>query len=187
MTEIIYFEKAGPKNTDKSLELAKNYAEENDIEKIVIATTTGETGVKAIKTFTDKELIFVTHAYSFMKPGEQELEDVNRKVLEKNGTIVTGVHALSGVARGLRSKLKYWDPVELIAKTIRTILCQGIKVVLEIVLMATDAGLLDFGEDVISIAGTGRGSDTVCLIKAADTSHFFDLRLKEIICKPKNF
>ncbi|MHA1248396.1 MAG: pyruvate kinase alpha/beta domain-containing protein [Candidatus Helarchaeota archaeon] len=185
MSEITYFKKAGPENTIAALECAKKYAEKNKIKKIIIATTTGETGVKATEILKGFELIFVTHSYSFMKPGEQELKESNKSILEKNGKIITGVHALSGVARSIRSKLKTWDPLELIAYTLRVIFCQGMKVVLEIVLMATDAGVVEFGEEVLAIAGTGHGADTVCLIKAADTSHFFDLRLKEIICKPR--
>ncbi|TFF98777.1 MAG: hypothetical protein EU547_00430 [Promethearchaeota archaeon] len=187
MTEVIYFEKAGSQNTQKALEIAENYAKKNNIKKIVIATTSGETGVKAIEILKDFELIFVTHAVNFIKPGENELVESNRKILVENGTVITGVHALSGVARGIRSKVKMYDNVELIAYAMRQIFCQGIKVVLEIILMATDAGKVDYGEEVLGIAGTGRGADTVGLIKAADTSHFFDLRFKEIICKPRNF
>ncbi|MHA1268220.1 MAG: pyruvate kinase alpha/beta domain-containing protein [Candidatus Helarchaeota archaeon] len=187
MTEVIYFNKSGPENTENALKAAKKYAEENNIKKIVIATTTGNTGVKATEILKGFKLIFVTHAYNFMKSGEQELNKENKTILEKNGKIVTSVHALSGVARSIRSVLKTWDPVEMIAYALRVIFCQGMKVVLEIVLMATDAGLINYGEEVIAIAGTGKGADTVCLIKAADTSHFFDLRLKEIICKPRNF
>jgi len=187
MTEVIYFDKAGASNTEDALQAAKRCATANNIKKIVIATTTGETGVKASKILNGFDLIFVTHAYSFMKTGEQELKENNKEILIKNGKIVTGVHALSGVARGIRSKLKSWDPVELIAYAMRVIFCQGIKVVLEIVMMAVDSGVIEYGEEVVAIACTGTGADTVCLIKAADTSHFFDLRLKEIICKPRNF
>jgi hypothetical protein len=50
--------------------------------------------------------------------------------------------------------------------------------------MATDAGLLNSGEKVIAIAGTGRGSDTALVMQAASTQHPYRLKVSEIICKP---
>ncbi len=64
--------------------------------------------------------------------------------------------------------------------------CQGVKVCFEIVLMATDAGLVTSGEKVITIAGTGQGSDTALVMQAASTQHLKRLRVNEIICKPLN-
>ncbi|HWQ20048.1 MAG TPA: hypothetical protein VN455_09760, partial [Methanotrichaceae archaeon] len=62
--------------------------------------------------------------------------------------------------------------------------CQGFKVCFEIVLMATDAGLLSKGEKVIAIAGTGRGSDTALVMQAASTQNMRRLKVGEILCKP---
>jgi hypothetical protein len=64
--------------------------------------------------------------------------------------------------------------------------CQGVKVCFEIVLMATDAGLVTSGEKVIAIAGTGRGSDTALVMEAASTQHLRKLKVSEILCKPLN-
>jgi hypothetical protein len=63
---------------------------------------------------------------------------------------------------------------------------QGVKVCFEIVLMATDAGLVGSGERVIAIAGTARGSDTALVMQAASSQHLKRLRVHEIICKPLN-
>ena len=41
--EVVYFEKGGPQNTDKTLEIAKKYAEQFGVKEIVIASTTGMT------------------------------------------------------------------------------------------------------------------------------------------------
>lgn len=64
--------------------------------------------------------------------------------------------------------------------------CQGVKVCFEIVLMVTDAGLVNSGEKVIAVAGTARGSDTALVMQAASTQHLRRLRVNEIICKPLN-
>jgi len=64
---------------------------------------------------------------------------------------------------------------------------QGTKVAVEMTLMAADAGLIRTDEEVISIGGTASGVDTALLIKPAHTQDFFDLKVKEVICKPSGF
>jgi len=54
-------------------------------------------------------------------------------------------------------------------------------------LMATDAGLIPANKDVIAIGGTGRGADTALRLKPANSSRFFDLRIREVIAKPYDF
>lgn len=64
---------------------------------------------------------------------------------------------------------------------------EGTKVCVEITLMAADAGLIPADEDVVAIAGTGNGADTALRIKPANTARFFDLKIKEVIAKPREF
>ena len=45
----------------------------------------------------------------------------------------------------------------------------------------------DLDRSIICVGGTGRGADTVCLIKPAPTSEFKNLRVKAILAKPFNF
>lgn len=189
---VVYFEKGGPENTEETLQIAKNAADTYEIKNIVVASTTGKVGVRASEIFPadDYNLIVVTHASGFMKNIKQELDDNNRMQLEKNrAKILTGIHALSGVERGFREGLKppVWLPVELIAKTIRSVFGEGIKVCLEIAIMAADAGLIDDEKDVICIAGTGRGADTAVILKSAYSSDFLKMKLREILCKPRDF
>ncbi|MHA1607222.1 MAG: pyruvate kinase alpha/beta domain-containing protein, partial [Candidatus Freyarchaeota archaeon] len=63
-------------------------------------------------------------------------------------------------------------------------ICDGFKVCIEISLMAADAGLIPVDKDVIAIGGTGRGADTAVVLKPAESSHFLDLRVHAILCKP---
>jgi hypothetical protein len=52
--------------------------------------------------------------------------------------------------------------------------------------MAADAGALS-GNDIIAIGGSGHGADTALVLKPAHQNNFFDLRIREIICKPRSF
>ena len=51
-------------------------------------------------------------------------------------------------------------------------------------MMAADGGLVRTDEDVISIAGTHEGIDTAIVLKPVNVHNFFDLKVREILCKP---
>ncbi|NLZ38638.1 MAG: hypothetical protein GX893_03415, partial [Firmicutes bacterium] len=61
---------------------------------------------------------------------------------------------------------------------------QGVKVSVEIAVMALDAGLIPYGEDIIAIGGSGRGADTAIVVQPAHAKDFFAGKIREIICKP---
>jgi hypothetical protein len=52
-------------------------------------------------------------------------------------------------------------------------------------MMAADAGLIPIDRKIIAIAGTSRGADTALVIKPAHAADFFDLKVEEIIAKPR--
>lgn len=185
--KTFYFNEAGKKNTDVLLRLVKEYLEKEGIKDIVVASTTGETGVKASKVFKGYNVVVVTHCFGFRMPGKIELKDEYKKEILANGAkIFTGIHALSGVERAIRKDFGTIQPLELIANTLR-LMGEGTKVCVEITLMSADAGLIPVDRDVVAIAGTDRGADTALRIQPANTERFFDLKIKEVIAKPRNF
>jgi hypothetical protein len=74
-------------------------------------------------------------------------------------------------------------PTILVANTLRR-LGQGIKVCCEIVMEAADAGLIAEGKEVVAVAGTAKGADTVAIIKSAASKRFLDLYVSQIVAKP---
>ncbi|MHA1819165.1 MAG: pyruvate kinase alpha/beta domain-containing protein [Promethearchaeota archaeon] len=182
-----YFKKPGKENTIETLKIALENAKELNLKNIVIASTTGYTAREAIKLFDPKEynLVFVTHSAGFQADKILEFDKKTREDLESAGAkVFTGTMAFSGISSALQKTYGHWDFSNMFARAIRTIFCDGIKVCMEVVLMAADACLIPLYEDVISIAGTGYGADTACLIKSAPSRKFFDLRLKLIFIKP---
>ena len=73
---------------------------------------------------------------------------------------------------------------EIIAHVLR-LFSQGVKVGCECACMAVDAGLVMAGEEAISIGGSSTGADTAIVLKPSNTHTFFDTRILEIICKPR--
>lgn len=183
--DTTYFAKAGPHNSATTLALAKERADELDIDHIVVASTSGQTGASAAASMGDRQVIVVSHCTGFGAPNEQALTNENRAAIETaGGRILTCQHALGGVGRAVRRKLGSYQIDEIMAFTLRNF-CEGIKVACEITVMAADAGLVPAGEEVIALGGTGRGCDTAAVILAANTHDFFELRVLEIICKPR--
>lgn len=183
----LYFKNPGPQNTDALLNFVKEYAEKEKIRDIVVASTTGETGVKTTKLFNGYNVVVVTHHVGFRKPGEWELKENYRKeILESGAKIFTGTHALSSAERAIRKDFGTIQTLEIIANTLR-LMGEGAKVCVEITLMAADAGLIPVDRDIIAIGGTGKGADTALRIFPANSARFFNLRIKEVIAKPMEF
>jgi len=177
---IIYFSKREPISLDKTLEKVKETAEKLGIKTIVVASTSGETGVKASEMFKGYNVIIVTHHFGFREPDSIELTEENRKrILANGGKILTTTHALGGIGRAVRRKFNTMQTDEIIANTLR-IFGEGMKVAIEIALMAADSGLISTDEDVISVGKW----DTAVVVRPANVTNFFDLKVKEILCKP---
>ena len=181
---VLYFPGSGEVNTDETLKEAKIRAEELGIKHIVVASTRGNTALKALAVFKGNSVVVVPHVTGLREPGVQELSnEIQEKIRASGGKIVITTHAFSGVNRAIQAKFETMFPVGIIAQTLR-MFGQGTKVVVEIVAMATDAGVIPADEDVIAIAGSGRGADTAVVIKPANSHRLFDMVIKEIIAKP---
>ena len=182
--KTVYFENPGRENTDEALRIARHRAEELGIKSILVASTTGDTAVRAMDAFQGLRVIVVTHVTGFPAPDVQEFTEESRQTVEsKGGIIVTAAHAFTGISRAMSNKYGAPGPGYIISDTLRTF-GQGMKVAFEIALMAADAGVVRTDEDVVSIGGTGRGADTAIVLSPVHTHNFFDLKVKEILCKP---
>jgi len=182
--KTVYFERPGKENTDAVLKIVKRRAEELGIKTVLVASTTGDTGARAVEVFNGMRVIVVSHAAGSRAANTQEFSEENRRVVEsKGGIILTATHAFGGVDRAMRRKFNMYLLGDIIASTFR-IFGEGMKVACEISLMAADAGLVPTGEDAISIGGTGRGADTALVLSPVNSFDFFNLKVKEILCKP---
>ncbi len=182
----MHFNEPGKTNTDQTLKLAYSRGKELGLDEVVVATTTGKTAYRALEIFNDFKITAVSYHCGFKEPFKKSMADETRKDLEVKGvTVISATHALSGVERSIAKRYSGSYPALLIADTLR-LFGQGTKVGVEISIMAADAGALS-GQDLISIGGTGRGADAALVLKPACQSDLFDLRIREIICKPRSF
>lgn len=179
----MFFEKPGAENTSATVKLALKRAGELGIKHVVVASNTGETARYFLNQGVN--LICVTHQSGFRNPGENEMDENVRQELEGKGLkVLTTTHLLAGVGRAVRIDFGGLYPGELMAQTLR-MLGQGVKVALEISVMALDAGLIPHGEEIIAVGGAGRGADTALVLTPEHSQQIFKSRIKEIICKPR--
>lgn len=180
----IYFRTPGRDNTAAALEIARRRADELPVRSVIVASSTGATGVQAARLFQGYNLIVVSTSTGFTAPNTQRMNDENRQTIERlGGRILTHQHSFGGVGRAVRRKLDTHEVDEIMAYTLR-IFGHGTKVACEIALMAADAGLVRAGEPAISIGGTGKGADTALLLAPANAQDWLDLQVMEILCKP---
>ncbi len=185
--KVIYFEKAGAENTATCLEIAKKAIVDEGYRHIVVASTTGETGLlfsKALKE-SSVNIVVVTHSFGFKNPNTSEMPDDVRKKIEANGAkVFTGSMLTHSIETAFSAKFSGLYPTLIVANTLRRF-GEGAKVCCEIVMMAVDAGLIPESEEVLAVAGTAKGADTVVVIKSAASKRFLDLRVLEVLAKPR--
>ena len=181
---ITYYPEISEENTEVTLKATKKRADELGIKNIIVSSTRGGTALKVLEYFKGYNVIVVTHVAGFKEPGKIEMTDETvEKIKANGGKVLTTVHAFGGVASAIQKKFNTLESGNLIANVLR-MFGQGMKVVVECILMAADAGMLPMDEEVIAIAGTGKGSDTAIVAKPAHSGDLFDLYVKEIIAKP---
>ena len=103
--KTVYFERPGQENTDAVMRIVGERAKELGIEKIVVASTRGDTAVKAVEALQGLQVIVVSHSQGFREANANTFTEENRKVVEsKGGVIYTGTHLFAGVSRAIRNK-----------------------------------------------------------------------------------
>jgi len=181
----VYFQDPGKENTQQTLEIASRRVTELDVSSVIVASISGKTGSLATQLFPGRNLVIVSHSAGFLKPDFQQLIPEERHRIEDAGAkVLTCQHALGGVGRAVRKKLGTYELEEIMAFTLR-VFGQGTKVAIEIALMAADAGLISTKIPCMSIGGTEQGADTAILLIPANAQNFFDLRVLEILAKPR--
>lgn len=178
---IVYFEKAGKVNTEKTLKLAKKRGQELDIKNILITSSHGYTAEKALEVFkgSEQQLIIIGgDRASFSK-------DTLQALIEKKIPIL------------FCDEVEYTYPQSMINAFKK--FSEGVKVCMEICMVAAEKGLVPENKEVIAIAGTGSlgfkdggGADTALVMIPKKSEAFNKLPekakrrdVKEIICKPR--
>jgi len=162
-------------NTEATIEAARKRALELELKYIVVASSTGSTGVKVAKAFKGsgiKVIVVTLFATSTTQPNSGHMA----KIRELGAEVLTSTHA------------GYVTPNTMIREVLRRF-SQGTNVVADIVMMATDSGVIPEGVEVMAIAGMGNNADTAWVLRASGSFNFFDkingLEFRELVALPR--
>ena len=181
---IVYFEETGKIHTNETLMVSKKRALELGIRQVVVASSHGFTAREAARIFegTGIEVIAVTISEGFKENGwcmtageRRDLEKAGVKVLTSQMSFSGGVEEAFCEERSALS----------IVANCFYCFSQGMKVAIEIAIMAAEAGYVSTDQEIVSIAGTGAGADTAIVMVSACARKFKELRVREILCKPR--
>jgi hypothetical protein len=192
--DIVYFRYCGEANTGRVLWFARRRAEELDIRTAVIASETGRSALRAVPVFrgTGVRLVVVTH-YPATTSGPKgdipiglqrpEYAAAAQTLAERGVTIVRGTRPFAPPSRSLG--WNYPTAEGVVDKTLE-VLGAGTKIAIEAAVMATDAGAVGEGAEIISCAGTFKGLDTALVVRATPSMRFFqDFEVREVIATPR--
>ena len=185
--EVLYFDEFGSQNTAETIKASKKAALDLGLKYVVVASGSGGTGFKVAEELKGSNIkVVVVTEYA----GSVEFEEEHRKKLKELGAaIITSMHPFLSPAESISKLYEKHCSENTIIKEVLRRFSQGTKVAAEVVMMATDAGAIPDGEDVVAIAGTGEGADTAIVVKSCHAVSFFDkekgIEFREIIAMPR--
>jgi len=188
LRETVYFERPGRKNTGAVARAVRARCQELGVKHVVLASSSGKTALvfHEVLEGLDVTLIAVASHAGFRGGDKPSMEPEQREELEAKGiAVLVCSHILSGVERSISSKFGGRSQVEIIAQTLKMFGTEGIKVTVEVAVMAADAGLVPTDRETIAVGGSGGGADTAVVMRPAHMNNFFDLEIREIIAKPR--
>lgn len=201
---VRFFESAGEENTDEVIKAVVDRAEEGGVEAVVVASTSGKTSVKVAEQLRKRGLrtavICVSGPPSWKEFPEYKFPLIKEETRKRLDAL--GIKMINDVEEPFMpiTFRNWWEK-----KTVKvsrpeadlfwmSLICvggHGFRTAVEVVFMAEEAGAINKGEPVISVAGTGTGADTAIVMK---TSRFTDavgvdpekrLKICEILAMPK--
>jgi len=198
----VYLEKAGRDNTDKVVKIVLERLSEGDIKTVVVASTTGYTACKFSDALPGQSgvtepdsvrLVSVAETPLLREWGHEYpcLDSETKEKLERRGVIVADkVPYLLHSSVLDYSRWKAPSAEEILRETLYAF-GQGLKVAVEVALIAVASGFIEPFQDVIAVGGTSRGADTAIVVRATFPNHVFSqddakrLKIREILCKPR--
>lgn len=173
--------------TKKVLEISFTEATRMELNKVIVPSTTGFSAKVALEVVPDNiELIIVTHVTGYINQGENEFDSQLRNQIEKSRhKILTTAHLFKSVNSHFQSKYGGTYNSIAFADGLRMV-CQGLKVIVEISTMAADANLVSTKKWTIVCGGSHRGLDSSCLVKPCNSTDMSKFKLGKFLALPQN-
>lgn len=183
--KILYFENPGESNTQACINQVMHEVEENGYRFVVVTANTGKTGVEFARALSDLETeVYVVKRQKDDDETDGISDEIKTELADNGATFFHSPSIALSLDGAFGLKLAPMGPSKVVYKTLK-LFGEGIKVCCEIIMMATDKGLITEGVEAIAVAGAKSGADTVAVIRAATSMRFRELRVMEILAKPR--
>jgi hypothetical protein len=191
--EVYLFDQPGEQNTPLVAEAVARRLEAGDLDLAIVATSSGRTALEVARAVKNKGRVLAVTGAPYRREWGMRwpaLEEQNRRELEQLG--VTILERAAYVFHDSILEGSNWQdafPERLMKATLYT-LGQGLKVAVEVALMAVSSGLIEPYQDVIAVGGTSRGADTAVALRATYPALVFSedkakrLEIREVLAMP---
>ncbi len=193
LREIYLFDEPGEENTDDVVEVATKRVGIGDIDSVIVASTSGATALKFAKALDGKAKVLCVSEAPYRREWKEEwpcLRPRHRKELERLGaTIIDKVSYVFHSSVLEDTKMGGVAPERMVKETLYAF-GQGLKVAVEVALIAVSCGYIEPYRDVIGVGGSGRGADTAIVVRGTYPAQVFSkdpkkrLEIREILAMP---
>jgi len=172
---ITYFEEPGPQNTEAVIAGVRERIEEGNIQSVVVASESGKTGLAVAEALTDADVrvMCVAPYAGYQYVLKRTWPPINKAIRSKLDSLGVRVLDQTPWIFGCTfdtAFLKDSAPATIIHKFLSRAFGFGIKTCIEVALIATEAGALEWNKDAITVAGTGwlgGGADAAIVVRPA--------------------
>jgi hypothetical protein len=179
---IRFFPHYGPENSAEVMDAVVERLREHDVNTVIVASSTGEMALKLCQTLSDNavqaQVVAVCDPpWAIGKiPKAGRISPDNKAKLAAAGAIVVDMMPYASRAYSTGASNNVYEALDLLVvvfDAFRMVGGNGLKGAIEVALMATNAGVVPAGRDVIAVAGTGNGLDTAIVLKTAFSIDIF--------------
>lgn len=190
---VSYFPEFGEQNTGAVIACIARRLQDGDLSTVVVATSSGRTALQFAEALAGRpglRLIAVGNGPG--SPYERLAPAARRQLVQQGVEVLDNMPNASSAFTG-DGHPNLYGAVDLLVvayDTMRKLGGQGLKVAMEVGVMACNAGLVQPGERVIAVGGTSTGADVAIVMKAAFGADMFadepDKRpeMIELLCMP---
>jgi hypothetical protein len=190
----------GPENTGEVIDAILERLQEKDINTIVAGSSTGETAIKIAQRVQEAQppvrvIAVCDPPWAIGKvPKAGRISPDNKARLTALGADVVDTVPYASRAYSTGSSNNVYEALDLLVvafDAFRMVGGNGLKVAIEVALMATNGGAIPPGQEVIAVAGTGNGLDTAIVMKTAYSIDIFSSdptdrpEVREILAMPR--
>ncbi len=167
---VSYFAEHGPQNTEGVIEAVVERLQEGDLSTLVVASTSGRTALKFAQQIESKSVRIICVSDPPQADSYPGISPESRKLLEGLGGLIVDRVPYSSTAYSWGASENVYGALDLrvlFFDAFRIVGGNGLKVAIEVGLMATDGGAVQPGQRLIAVGGTSEGADTAIVMKAA--------------------